>query len=201
MRAGWLPFALMALVLAGCGNEPTPEAEDTLTEDGATVELTEAEAAEREALSRCGVVGPDGYCGIRLGMSPEAAIAAFPVALEKYDTAPPADVDPLRCYEMFAAAPVTGVSLLVEGGAVGRIDFISATARTADGFGVGSQASAIRAKFGAAVREAPNIYEPEITDLSVVQGAAKYIFEVENDAVRSWRVGVAPAVDYPAHCS
>ncbi len=49
--------------------------------------------------------------------------------------------------------------------------------------------------------EAPNIYEPEITDLSVTQGAAKYIFEVENEAVRSWRVGVAPAVDYPAHCS
>ncbi len=201
MRARWLSPALVALGLAGCGSEPAPDAADNLAEDGAAVELTEAEVAERDALSRCGVVGPEGYCGIRLGVTPEAAIAAFPVALEKYDTAPPADVDPLRCYEMFAAAPVTGVSLLVEGNAVGRIDFISATARTADGFGVGSPAAAIRAKFGGAASETPNIYEPEITDLSVTQGAVKYIFEVENDAVRSWRVGLAPTIDYPAHCS
>lgn len=201
MQARRLSPALAALALAACGGEPARDAGDTLTDGGAAVELTDAEAAERDALSRCGVVGPEGYCGIRLGMTPEGAIAAFPVALETYDTAPPADIDPLRCYEMFAAAPVTGISLLVEGGAVGRIDFISATARTADGFGVGSPAVAIRARFGAAASETPNIYEPEITDLSVMQGATKYIFEVENDAVRSWRVGLAPAIDYPAHCS
>jgi hypothetical protein len=200
MQAGWLPPALLALVLAACGSEPAPDAVGDLAADEAAVAPTAEEAAERDALSRCGFVGPEGYCGIRFGMTREAAAAVFPVKLENYDTAPPSDIDPLRCYELFAVAPVTGVSLLVEGNAVGRIDFISSTARTSDGFGVGSPAAAIRTKFGSAVTEAPNVYEPEITDLSVVQGATKYIFEVENDAVRSWRVGVAPTIDYPAHC-
>lgn len=192
--------ALVALVLAACGGEPAPDADGPLTEDGTVIELTEAEIAERDALARCGAVGPEGYCGVRFGMTREAAIAAFPVELEYYDTAPPADVDPLRCHELFAVAPVTGISLLVEGGVVARIDFISGTARTADGFGVGASADDIRAKFGGGLSETPNIYEPEITDLGVLQGAAKFIFEIDNGVVRSWRAGVTPAIDYPAHC-
>ncbi len=201
MQAKWVSSALVALLLAACGGDPAPVPEGDLTENGTAVELTEAETAERNALSRCGVVGPDGYCGVRFGMTPEAAAAAFPVTLENYETVPGAAADPLECRELFAAAPVTGISLLVENNAVGRIDFLSRTARTADGFGVGSPAGAIRAKFAAAASEKPNIYEPEITDLSVVQGATKYIFEVENDVVRSWRAGLAPTIDYPAHCS
>lgn len=200
MQARWFFPALVALALAACGGEPAPDAGGDPDGDEAAVELSAAEAAERDALSRCGVVGPEGYCGVRFGMTREAAEAAFPVKLENYETAPPADVDPLRCYELFAVAPVTGISLLVEGGAIARIDFISATARTADGFGVGSPATDIRAKFGAALNETPNIYEPEITDLSVTQGAAKLIFEIEDGIVRSWRAGVLPSIDYPAHC-
>jgi hypothetical protein len=33
-----------------------------------------------------------------------------------------------------------------------------------------------------------------------MQGETKFVFEMENDVVRSWRVGLAPAIDYPAHC-
>jgi hypothetical protein len=199
MRIRTLFPALVALALAACGSEPASDA-GTLAEDGTSIELSTAETAERDALARCGAVGPEGYCGVRFGMTREAAMAAFPVQLEYYDTAPPADVDPLRCHELFAVAPVTGVSLLVEGGVMVRIDFISATARTADGFGVGTPVEAIRAKFGAGLSETPNTYEPEITNLGVPQGAAKFLFEIDDGVVRSWRVGVTPAIDYPAHC-
>jgi hypothetical protein len=199
MRIRTLFPALVALALAACGSEPASDA-GPLAEDGTSIELSTAEIAERDALARCGAVGPEGYCGVRFGMTREAAMAAFPVQLEYYDTAPPADVDPLRCHELFAVAPVTGVSLLVEGGVMVRIDFISATARTADGFGVGTPVEAIRAKFGAGLSETPNTYEPEITNLGVPQGAAKFLFEIDDGVVRSWRVGVTPAIDYPAHC-
>ena len=199
MQAGWLLPALGALALAACGGEPALDAGPRM-EDGTAIELSEAEVAEHGALSRCGVVSAEGYCGVRFGMTPEAAAAAFPVKLESYESAPGAEDDLLACHELFAAEPVTGISLLAENNAVGRIDFISITARTAEGFGVGSSVAAIRAKFASAVSEKPNIYEPEITDISVAQGATKYIFEVENDTVRSWRVGLAPTIDYPAHC-
>ncbi len=106
----------------------------------------------------------------------------------------------MRCFELFAVEPVRGVSLLVEKNAVSRIDFLTATARTANGFGVGSKAEEIHAAFGAAASEAPSTYEPEITNLSVSQGAAKFVFEVEDGLVRSWRAGVVPSIDYPAHC-
>lgn len=192
--------ALVALVLAGCGGEPAPEEESEPAPDAIEASVSAAVAAERAALDSCGVVTPEGYCGVRFGMTPEAAAAAFPVKLENYETAPPAGIDPLRCFELFAVEPVTGVSLLVEGNSVDRIDFISATARTADGFGVGSSAAEIRKKFGSAVAETPNVYEPEITDLSVTQGEAKFVFEIEAGVVRSWRAGITPGVDYPAHC-
>ncbi len=199
-QASSLLCALMALLAAACGGEPANNAPvETLPETPDPAHL-ESEAAERAALAGCGAVTAEGYCGIQLGATPEAAAAAFPVELERYDVAPPADVDPLRCFELFAIEPVTGISLLVEGGAVRRIDFISGTARTADGLGVGSTAAAIRAKFGAATSENPNPLEPEITDVGVMQGETKFVFEMEDNVVRSWRVGVAPAIDYPAHC-
>ncbi len=195
-----LPLALLTLLAAACGREPeTAAVEDALAE-APDPAFAAAEAAERDALASCGAVTAEGYCGVRFGMTPDAAAAAFPVKLENYDIAPPATVDPMRCFELFAAEPVTGVSLLVEGGSVRRIDFITATARTADGLGVGAAAAAIRAKFGAAITETPNVFEPEITDLGVTQGETKFVFEMENDVVRSWRVGLAPAIDYPAHC-
>jgi hypothetical protein len=189
------------MLAASCGGgeteSTTPIVTPAATRDPA---LVESEAAEGKALASCGPVTADGYCGVRLGMTPEAASAAFPVELEIYEALPDAEPDPARCHELFAVAPVTGVSFLVEGEAVRRIDFLTPTARLADGLGAGSTLAEIRARFGSAITEMPNVFEPEITDLGVTQGAAKFVFEMDKNVVRSWRVGVAPAVDYPAHC-
>jgi hypothetical protein len=199
-QASFLLCVLLASLAAACGGEPAANAPAETPLETPDPALLESEAHERAALASCGAVTAEGYCGIQLGATPEVAAVAFPVKLENYDVAPPADVDPLRCFELFAIEPVTGISLLVEGGAVRRIDFISGTARTADGLGVGSAAATIRAKFGATVSETQNAIEPEITNIGVMQGETKFVFEMENDVVRSWRVGLAPAIDYPAHC-
>jgi hypothetical protein len=192
-------FLLSGLVslalLAACGGEAVVSSEPV-------EEMPPAEAAdaERTALARCGEVTPEGYCGVRFGMTVAEARQAFPVSLESYE-APADGVAPeAGCHELFAVEPVTGVSFLGEGGRVGRVDLMTEAARTADGFGVGTQASAIRTKFGDAMGMATNAFEPEITDLTVVDGDTKFVFEIQDGVVRAWRAGIAPTIDYAAHC-
>ena len=198
MRAS--AFACLALLLSACGGEPAPDAAEETPAEALDPAIAAAAAAEAAALSTCGAVTAEGYCGVRFGMTAEAAATTFPVPLESYEIASGDVPDPARCHEMFAVEPVRGFSLLVEGGVVGRMDFLTPTARTSNGFGVGSKADAVRAAFGAAVSEAQSTYEPEITELAVVQGPAKFVFEIDDDVVRSWRAGVAPSIDYPVHC-
>jgi hypothetical protein len=199
--------AMIVIVLAAlgaCGSE-TPAATATVEAPApsAAAKPAPAEPAatpeELAALSSCGVVTAEGYCGVTFGMAPDAAKEKFPVKLEVYAGEDVKD-DPNQCFELFATEPVDGVSFLVEQAKVGRIDVMSGGPRTADNFGVGTPGDAIRQKFGAAVTEHPNKYEPEITDLSVMQGAAKFVFELQDGTVRAWRAGPAPTIDYVEHC-
>lgn len=202
MRLAFLMPLTIALALSACGPSPAPEAEPA---ERASVEPApldpEAPAAEQAALASCGTVTAQGYCGVTFGMASQQASAKFPGGLENYDGADPsAQADANRCFEMFGVEPVQGVSFLIEGQKVGRVDFLTEAARTADGFGVGTAALAIHDKFGAAAVDAPNKYEPEVTDLTVTDGAVKYVYEIQDGKVRGWRVGVAPTIDYTEHC-
>lgn len=192
-----LVSGLMCLtLLAACGGEAAGPGEPV-------EEMTPEEAAdaERTALARCGEVTAAGYCGVRFGMAEAEAVKAFPVALESYQGLPVEGegLDP-SCHELFPAEPVTGVSFIVEASRIGRVDIMTEAARTADGFGVGTQASAIRTKFGDELGMAANSFEPEITDLTVTDGDTKFVFEIQDGVVRAWRAGVAPTIDYVAHC-
>ena len=129
------------------------------------------------------------------------AMKVFPVKLEGYEALAGAAQAPEACAELFAVQPVRGVSFLAEGGVIGRVDVITEIVRSPEGFGVGTQASAIRTQFGDALRVSVNDLEPEITDLSISQGAATFVYEIQDGIVRSWRAGIAPTVDYVAHCS
>lgn len=186
------------LLLAGCsGPAPAPaEAVDTsnFTPD-------EAADAERLALSRCGEVTREGYCGVKFGMPVAEAMKVFPVKLEGYETLAGAVQAPDACTELFAVQPVRGVSFLAEGGVIGRVDVITEIVRSPEGFGVGTQASAIRTHFGDALGVDVNDVEPEITDLSITEGGARFVYEIQDGIVRSWRAGIAPTIDYVAHCS
>ena len=196
-RQGITVLAFAALLLAGCGGNPAPaDAVDT-----SSFTPDEAANAERDALSRCGHVGAEGYCGMKFGMPVAEAEKLFPVKLEGVEVvtgaAPPAE----ECYELFAVSPVRGISFLVEGGVIGRVDVITDIARTAEGFGVGTQASAIRTHYGDALGVNVNDLEPEITDLSIAEAGVKFVYEIQDGIVRSWRAGVAPTIDYVAHCA
>jgi hypothetical protein len=194
-------MAIALVALGACdGKEPelapveaaTPSAEPQPLEPTAT-------EGELAALSSCGPVTAEGYCGVTFGMTPDAAKEKFPVALEVYAGESVND-DPNQCFELFAAEPVQGVSFLVEQAKVGRVDVMSGGPRSADNFGVGTSGDAIREKFGAAITEQPNKYEPEVTELLLSQGATKFVFELQDGKVRAWRAGVAPTIDYVEHC-
>ncbi len=195
------PAAALAALLAACGEATAPETEHAHAPEAVEPAPFDpnAGAAEQAALASCGAVTVHGYCGVTFGMTPAQAKETFPVGLEMYSGADPSD--PNRCYELFATAPVQGVSFLVEMNKVGRIDVMSEGARTADGFGVGTAAADIKAKFGAMVAEQPNKYEAEISELVLSESGAKFIFEIQDGAVRAWRAGVMPTIDYVEHCS
>jgi hypothetical protein len=192
-------LGLVLLAASACTPAPSPDATDAAADAPASV--SEAVAAERAALSSCGAVSASGYCGIQFGMPVEQAKNLFPVTLEGYEQLPEgSDISPLRCYELFAVAPVLGVSFLIENAQVGRVDIITEAVRTDAGFGVGTQASAIRTHYGASLGVKTNELEPEITDLAATVGTTKFIFEIQDGLVRGWRAGTAPTIDYVAHC-
>ena len=198
IRKGITGVVFAVLLIGGC-SRPAPGPADAVDTSNFTPD--EAEDAERAALSRCGEVTVEGYCGVRFGMPAAEAMKVFPVKLEGYEALAGAAQAPEACAELFAVQPVRGVSFLAEGGVIGRVDVITEIVRSPEGFGVGTQASAIRTQFGDALRVSVNDLEPEITDLSISQGAATFVYEIQDGIVRSWRAGIAPTVDYIAHCS
>lgn len=197
--ASWRGLLVLGVLLASAcgGSAPAPAMPE---EEFSKLTPAEAIAAEREALSRCADVTNDGYCGIRFGMGVDEAHKVFPVEFEGSEVRDGADLSPNRCYELFAVPPVTGISFLVEGGKVGRIDVLTEAVRTAEGFGVGTQALAIRTHYGNGLYVETNALEPDITDLTATVGATKYVFEIQDGLVRSWRAGIEPTITYVAHC-
>lgn len=197
-----LSFVLIA-ALAACGPRADAPAGPEAPEVSAEPQPLDPASTEAglEKLAGCGPASVDGFCGVRFGMSPDQAKAAFPTPLERYSGDAGAADDPNACFEFFAAPPVEGVTFLVEDAKVGRVDFLSAGVTTADGFGVGTPGDDIRAKYGAALSESPNKYEPEVAELTLSQGGGKIVFEIQDGRVRAWRAGVAPTIDYVERCS
>jgi len=189
---------VVLLSLGGCGG-PAPAPAEAVDTSNFTPD--EADDAERAALSRCGEVTTTGYCGVKFGMPVAEAMKVFPVKLEGYEALAGAEQSPDVCTELFAVQPVRGVSFLAEARVIGRVDVITEIVRSPEGFGVGTQASSIRTHFGDALGVDVNDLEPDITDLSITEGGAKFVYEIQDGIVRSWRAGVAPTIDYVAHCS
>lgn len=197
-----LPLIVAAAASACSGPAAAPDGahENMVSAEPAPLDPTAAEE-EKAALASCSSVTIEGYCGVSFGMTPAEAVAKFPVKLETYDGSDgDTQSNPNHCYEMFAVEPVQGVTFMVENQKVGRVDFLTEAAKTADGFGIGSSAADIKAKFAAAATEAPNKYEPEVTDLTVTLGLTKFVFEIQDSKVRGWRAGIAPTIDYTEHC-
>ncbi len=207
MKVLFLPLAALALLASACGPKPevlAPEVNDSASADGDFTEpptpeaVAAAAAVEASVLEACGPVTAKGFCGVLFGGTVEDAKRVYPGKLE---TLSGDDGEAGQaCYELFGNAPIEGVSFLIENGKVGRADFLSDGPKTAEGFGVGSDAETIRSRFGGALSEHVNKYEPDVTDMVIDQAPGRVIFEIQDGKVRAWRAGVPPAVDYVERC-
>lgn len=191
-------LAVLALALSACSPRPEVPAEPETASNEPVPEPTAAEA--NAPLAACAPATAAGWCGVTFGVSPTDAKAAFPVPLVRYSGDTNVVHDPQLCFEMFAQEPIQGVSFLAEDNRIGRVDIVAEGPKTADGFGVGSTADEIRAKYGAALQEGPNKYEPEVTELTLEQAPGKILFEIQDGKVRAWRAGIAPTIDYVERC-
>ncbi|MBI1362056.1 MAG: hypothetical protein GC155_17405 [Alphaproteobacteria bacterium] len=207
MKAWFLPLAALALMVSACGPKPAttaPDTDESAASDGDFSEpptpesIAASAAAEASVLEACGPVTTKGFCGVVFGGPVDAARHVYPGKLETLagDDAQTG----MGCYELFGNAPIEGVSFLVENGKVGRVDFLSGGPKTAEGFGVGSDAETIRSRFGGALSEHVNKYEPDVTDMVVDQPPGRVIFEIQDGKVRAWRAGVPPTIDYVERC-
>ncbi len=195
---------LVALALAACGDpQPAPTTEPTTgpTPAPATPEVAPAAPAPAaDPVAACGPASAAGFCGITFGMMPQDAKTTFPTPLTRAGGDVNTVHDPQMCFQMYAGAPLEGVSFLVEQDKVGRVDVEAPGVTNPDGFGVGSMAANMKTKYGAALTEQPNKYEPTVTELMLTDGAGKQVFEIANGVVRAWRAGVPPLIDYVEHC-
>ena len=173
--AGWRGILVMVMLLASAcgGSTPAPAMPE---EEFSKLTPAEAIEAERDALSRCADVTHDGYCGIRFGMGVDEARKAFPVEFEGSEVRDGADVSPDRCYELFAVAPVTGVSFLVEGGKVGRIDVLT------EAIALGREAVQFSPDAIAGIRECVAAAGAEVTDdgLAVEDRVVRAVGKTDN---------------------
>ena len=135
---------------------------------------------------------------VRFGMKATEASAAVGAA-----AANAAPTDSACRYWIPPGAPA-GLRLMLENGLVVRADVDSAGITTVSNLGVGSPVESVVVAIGPSLQVSPHKYrwEEGWRYLSVGDDSVhRLIFTVDSHAVRSFRVGVLPAVEYVEGCS
>ena len=132
---------------------------------------------------------PDRAGAVRLG-APAVEAAAVP------DTG---------CHYWRPATAPPGVSFMIENGSVVRADVDSAGPKTPEGIGVGSTEAAIRAAYGQHLTVQLHKYQWEagwryFIYLPADDSLNAIVFETDGKAVRTFRVGRRPQVQYVERC-
>jgi hypothetical protein len=113
--------------------------------------------------------------------------------------------DPAACHYLFPLPrPSTGVgtAFMFEGGKLVRIDVDSAHIPAPGGGKVGMTAEAVRALYPGRTEVRPHKYVEGGQYLRITGpgSAGVLVFDVTDATVNSWRIGVAPQVDYVEGC-
>lgn len=139
---------------------------------------------------------PDHAGAVRFGVSAADAMRALGDS-----TAVPAT----GCVYWRPAAAPRGVSFMIENGVAVRADIDSAGTETPEGIGVGSTEDAIRSAYGEHVTIQLHKYQWEVgwryfIYLPPSDSLNAIVFETDGKAVRSFRVGRRPQVQYVERC-
>lgn len=126
-------------------------------------------------------------------------------AIVKATLGPPPGVDSARCRMARWDGAPPGVSLMIEGGSIVRVDVDSGSVPTAAGARVGDPESRIQELYAGRVDLGPHKYAPGGHYLTVrptdpADSAFRLIFETDGKQVTRFRAGQRPQVDYVERC-
>jgi hypothetical protein len=141
-------------------------------------------------------------------VGPIAAGSLYSVVAQAFRAAPrpsPQDVEEQACdYVQLPGLP-PGVSLMVFGDTIVRIDIDTTGVITREGVGVGSAESALLSQYRGRVRVEPHPYSGPEWHYVVVTPSGdstfRMTFETDGKVVRTYRVGLRRAVDLIEGCS
>lgn len=212
-----LPFALAALMLAGCDRQPT---EASTAQDGAprapapiddqppgdvppATAPAEALASLRVDLPAEGTISFEGFGPAKFGGTDEDVRMSWGADLG--DAKPS---EPGGCYYLIPQ-PLTEagyrVAFMIEGDRFSRMDVRAGEVTAPGGGKVGITTAQIESLYGGRVESLPHKYVEGAHYLRVTDpagGSGVLVFETEPDGqVDAWRIGVPPQVDYVEGCS
>jgi hypothetical protein len=179
-----------------------PDDPSTTTTSAATTATTSTAppTTSPPPLSADSPVVISGIGAIRAGMTVEEASAAGRVDLVREDQAFP------DCWFVVPAQGPAGVSFMVTGGTIGRVDVTLPGITTRSGVGVGSTQQEILATYPGQITVAPHAYGPGGHYLTFVPRDAadanlRMVFETDGRAVTSYRAGRRPDVEAIEGCA
>lgn len=194
MKSIWK--ASLAVMLVACTDRPT------VTDTAEAVPHPQvASTAQPHAIEVPWLATPD-------SLGPIAVGSIYSVLAKEYNEPPsttPRDAEEEACD--YAGLPILpdGVSLMLFGDTVVRIEVDTTGIRTRADVGVGSAEQEVLAKYAGHVRVAPHPYDGPEWHYVIVTPAPdsvyRMIFETDGKTVRSFRVGRRHAVDLIEGCS
>ena len=142
-----------------------------------------------------------GMGAIRAGMTVDEASAAGRVELVMPD-----DYGFPDCYFVEPAGGPKGVSFMVTGGTIGRVDVNARGVRTRSGVGVGSTEGEVQRTYPGQITVSPHTYDPTGHYLTFVprdpaERELRIVFETDGSTVTSFRAGRLPDVEFVEGCA
>lgn len=143
-------------------------------------------------------VGLDSFGTVRIGMTVDALGAALGVAVSV-----PTDPEEAACFEVDDPHH-KGVSMMLAGGHVARVDVFEPGVQTVRGARVGDSAERVRALYGAQLVDSPHFYAGSSGGryLTYWSGNHRFAvrFETESGKVARYYAGRLPEVEYVEGC-
>lgn len=146
------------------------------------------------------IVRLDGIGPVQVGMR-IGAVAASMQATARTERIEPGE----SCGQAYVSAAPTGVSFMVEGDTIVRVDIDSAGVKTVEGIGVGDRETDVLLRYKGLARKTPHPYEGPRAHYIIVDRAEsrryRMLFETDGTVVRRYRVGRRDAVDLAEGCA